>query len=127
MFNRVLIIMFAVLFVSQTIAATFDSHSAHQATDVSQNLSHRSLDESHKSHPEGALTAVNQQVKSDSNSTDQNQFDCHHCCHCHAPSGVYIASNVESSLLHKGNDDILAGKTALLSLWISPEHRPPIA
>lgn len=116
--------MFALLFASQTVAAAFDSHSTHQENDTNQSLSHRTLDESHNSHQEGTLTSAHFEV---SNDAEENQFDCHHCCHCHAPSGVYIACNVESSLLHKGNDNILADKTALLSLWISPEHRPPIA
>ena len=123
MFNRLLIIMFAVMFASQTIAAAFDSHGAHQEVDATQNLSHRNLDESHKLHQEGTLIIANSDVDE---SPEQNQFDCHHCCHCHAPSGVYIASNDDSTLLRKDNSSVLTTKTALLSLWISPEHRPPI-
>lgn len=127
MFNRVLVILFAVLFASQTIAAAFDFHSAHQERDTNQTLTHRTIDESHKSHQEGALTAAHIELASDAENTDQNPLDCHHCCHCHAPPGVYIACNIASSLLYKDNDNISAGKAALLSLWISPEHRPPIA
>jgi hypothetical protein len=114
--------MFALLFASQTIAAAFDSHSTHQESDTKQNLSHRTIDESHKSHQEGAFAVTDH----DADNTEQDQFDCHHCCHCHAPSGVYIACNDESSLLYKGNNNVLFGNIALLSLWISPEHRPPI-
>jgi hypothetical protein len=114
--------MFALLFASQTIAAAFDFHSAHQENDSQQSLSHRTIDESHKSHQEGTLAVTGTDV----DSAEQSQFDCHHCCHCHAPSGVYITCNDESSLLYKGNDNVFFGKTALFSLWISPEHRPPI-
>lgn len=114
------------MFASQTIAAAFDFHRTHQESDTNQSLSHRTLDESHKSHQEDTLIAAHTELASDAEN-EENQFDCHHCCHCHAPSGVYIACNLKSSLLHKGNDSILAGKAALLSLWISPEHRPPIA
>jgi hypothetical protein len=110
------------MFASQTIATAFDSHSTHQEDNVKQSLSHRTIDESHKSHQEGALTVSN----NDADNTEKNQFDCHHCCHCHAPSGVYIACNDKSNLLHKGNDNVLLGKVTLISLWISPEHRPPI-
>lgn len=126
MFNRVLVIMFAVLFASQTVAAAFDFHNAHQERDTNQILTHRTIDESHKLHQEGTLTAANIELAGDAENIDQNPLDCHHCCHCHAPSGVYIACNIPSSLLYKYSDNILAGKVALLSLWISPEHRPPI-
>lgn len=122
MFNRLLIIMFALLFASQTIATAFDSHSSHQEIDSSQNVSHRSLDPSHQSHQEGALIATNNAA----DNSAKDPFDCHHCCHCHAPTGVYIASYEASSVIHKSNDNILSRKTALLSLWITPEHRPPI-
>ena len=116
--------MLLLLFASQTIAAAFDAHSLHQKTNSKQILSHRSLDASHKSHPEGTLnTAYNQtSVVNDG----QEKFDCHHCCHCHALSGVYIACSEASSQLYKGNDNVIAGKTALFSFLISPEHRPPI-
>ena len=114
--------MFALLFAGQTIAAAFDSHSSHQETDGSQNISHLSLDPSHQSHQEGALTATNNV----NDNVEQNPFDCHHCCHCHAPTGIYIASYEATSVIHKTNDDILTRKSALLSLWITPEQRPPI-
>ncbi len=127
MFNRVLVIMFAVLFASQTIAAAFDFHSAHQERDSNQTLTHRTIDESHKSHQEGALTVAQIELVSDAENTEQNPLDCHHCCHCHAPSVVYIACNSASNLLSKGHDSLPARKTALLSLWLAPEHRPPIA
>jgi hypothetical protein len=107
--------MFALLFAGQTIASAFDLHSSHQNTDSTQNLSHRNLDESHKSHQEGTLA-----------STLNNPFDCHHCCHCHAPTVVYITCNISTSFTHKSNDNILTRKVALVSLWITPEHRPPI-
>tara|TARA_R110000787_G_scaffold266443_1_gene372534 strand:+ start:323 stop:667 length:345 start_codon:yes stop_codon:yes gene_type:complete len=113
--------MFALLFASQTITAAFDSHSAHQEVDARQNLSHRNLDDSHKTHQEGALVATYE-----TESSTQTQFDCHHCCHCHAPSGVYISANEKSNLVYKGNENVLAVKVELLSLWIAPEHRPPI-
>jgi hypothetical protein len=122
-FNRLLIIMFALFFAGQTITAAFDSHLSHQETDGSQNISHRSLDSSHQSHQEGALIATNNNA---ADNDEQDPFDCHHCCHCHAPTGVYIANDAASSLIHKSNDNILTRKTALLSLWITPEHRPPI-
>jgi hypothetical protein len=121
-FNRLLIIIFALLFAGQTIAAAFDSHRSHQEIDGSQYISHRSLDSSHQSHQEGALTATNNAA----DNAEQDPFDCHHCCHCHAPTGVYIASDAASSVIHKTNDNILTRKIALLSFWITPEHRPPI-
>jgi hypothetical protein len=117
-FNRLLIIIFALLFAGQTIAAAFDSHRSHQEIDGSQNISHRSLDSSHQSHQEGALAATD--------NAEQDPFDCHHCCHCHAPTGVYIASDAAPSVIHKTNDNILTRKIALLLFWITPEHRPPI-
>ena len=122
MFNRLLIIMFALLFAGQTIASAFDLHSSHQNTDSTQNLSHRNLDESHKSHQEGTLASS----LNNADAGEQDPFDCHHCCHCHAPSVVYIICNISTSFTHKSNDNILTRKVALVSLWITPEHRPPI-
>lgn len=122
MFNRLLILMFALLFVGQTISAAFDSHSGHQEINAAQSLSHRNLDKSHNAHQDGAL-AVASNVADNS---EQDKFDCHHCCHCHAPSVAYITGNAKPSLLLKSNDNILASKSALLSLWITPEQRPPI-
>jgi len=114
--------MFALLFASQTITAAFDSHGAHQAIDARQNLFHRNLDESHNTHQEGALAAANNLA----DKGEQDKFDCHHCCHCHTPSGAYIAGNEKSNLISKSHDNLLTLKVALLSLWITPEHRPPI-
>lgn len=122
MFNRLLMLMFALLFASQTIAAAFDSHSSHQKVNAAQSLSHLNLDESHKSHQEGALVAAENNVDGE----QQEKFDCHHCCHCHAPTGVYIGSSILANLIHKSTNDVLTAKTALLSLWLTPAHRPPI-
>jgi hypothetical protein len=116
--------MFALLFAGQTIAAAFDSHRSHQEIDGSQNISHRSLDSSHQSHQSHQEGAATNNAAADN--AEQDPFDCHHCCHCHTPTGVYIASDSASSVIHKTNDNILTRKISLLSFWITPEHRPPI-
>lgn len=125
-FNHILIAMWALLFVSQTMAAAFDVHSIHQETNATQMLSHRNLDTSHKSHAEGTLKTLSDQASFTANN-EQSQFDCHHCCHCHAPSVVFILCTEESSPLYQNNKNIILGKVALFSFLLAPEHRPPIS
>ena len=126
MFNRILIIMWALLFVSQTMATAFDTHSIHQESNTKQQLSHRSLDVSHKLHPEGSLITSSDEASAVSHD-GQDKFDCHHCCHCHAPSGVYILCTEESSALYKSNNSVMAGKTALFSFLLASDHRPAVS
>lgn len=114
--------MFALFLVGQTISAAFDSRSGHQEINAAQSLSHRSLDKSHNGYQDGALAIASNVAEN----SEQDKFDCHHCCHCHARSVVYIAGNAKPSSLLKSNDNILASKSALLLLWITPEQRPPI-
>ncbi|MEH6548384.1 MAG: hypothetical protein V7744_00250 [Pseudomonadales bacterium] len=123
MFARAVVVMLAVLFASQTIAAAFDSHSSHQKPDTNRSLSHLDLDESHHSHVEGSLASSD---AADENG-QQDAFDCHHCCHCHTPTGAYIIGSEDSPKLRENNTRPIMKNTSLFSLRITPKHRPPIS
>lgn len=114
--------MLTLLFVSQTIASAFDSHSEHQEIESGLASIHKTLDDSHKSHDEGEFSQ-----KTVDNDQQQSDFDCHHCCHCHTPSNIGIADNETTKTLHNELTAISGIDTSLLTLWLTPEHRPPIS
>jgi len=102
--------MFVMLFASQTIAAVYDAHAPHQSSS-----SHNSNIE-HTNHQEVTVSL-----------DDSAPTDCHHCCHCHAPSSVAVLSTESESSLTFYTEKLLVSNFSADSTSISPEHRPPIA
>ena len=115
--KKCILLVIVLLFAGQTVAAAFDAHKAHQ-----QNMTHHTLDENHQTHPEPtfSLVSINE------GSSDSYQADCHHCCHCHSPSSVYILTNLPSLLANYQSLALLSVTSLLPSQLIAPEHRPPI-
>lgn len=104
--------MLVLLFAGQTVAATFDAHTAHQ-----QTTEHSAFDKSHQSHQE-------QKISLD-NPVENYQFDCHHCCHCHAPASVYILSSLNNHDFSANSLKPSVVMQTMMSLLLTPEHRPP--
>ncbi|NRA84467.1 MAG: hypothetical protein HRU22_12075 [Gammaproteobacteria bacterium] len=115
MLKKSILFVLVLLFASQTIAAAFDGHKIHQSTNQ-----HRSLDQEHQAHPEPIISL------SDIINDVQSPPDCHHCCHCHAPSSVYILTTLSSSLLNIGSSTLPSHVPSQRSILLTPEHRPPI-
>ena len=115
MLRKIILFVLVLLFASQTIAAAFDAHKIHQSTN-----SHLSFDQTHQAHQEQTMSV------SDLMNDAQVQPDCHHCCHCHAPSSVYILTTFNATLLNIESSTIESVNTALRTVLITPEHRPPI-
>jgi hypothetical protein len=70
-----------ILIATQSVWSMADTHSGHQS-----GVEHLEFEHSHKdSHNEN--TAVNQ-----GSSSQQTDFDCHHCCHCHGAHSSFITS-----------------------------------
>ena len=104
-----MLIIFVILFAGQTVATVFDFHAPHQI-----NSSHNSNIE-HTNHQEQSVSV-----------SDSTSMDCHHCCHCHAPSSVAVLSTTDESLLASYTEKQSICNFSADSTSISPEHRPPI-
>ena len=110
---RILMCVFAVLFMGQTIAATADEHSIHQEQET-----HLSFDANHQKHAHQAALDVE---------NNQEPLNCHDCGHCHTPANIYLFTSVTKFNLRKNSHDDKFTYLAVASYLISPEHRPPIA
>ncbi|WP_440876187.1 hypothetical protein [Thalassotalea sp. PLHSN55] len=106
--------LFTLLFVGQTIAATFDEHRVHQELET-----HASLANDHQHQQQSA------QIKKQ-HDTSQESFNCHECGHCHTPTNVFTLASASHVNLTKNSTDSRLSPLFLASVYLSPDHRPPI-
>lgn len=111
MINRRLPTLFLLLLLSltvQSVSAAYDNHSGHQTTGE-----HLKFEHAHEGEAASAAAVP--------------AFDCHHCCHCHSSSSLYLLPEIS---------DIQATPIQLAAFFQSAQHaapflanllRPPIA
>jgi hypothetical protein len=105
--------MLVALIVLQSIAAIADAHQLHQT-----GSEHLEFDHGHDSTP----VKKEQLAQKDPSA----QFDCHHCCHCHGMSHLFLESSSCNIDIVQLGQDISEHRFAYFSYLISPDIRPPI-
>lgn len=110
--------MLVALIALQSVVAIADAHQPHQA-----GVEHLEFN-----HDDDKNTVDNSQhLKKVASSPSIDQYDCHHCCHCHGVVHFFLATpslGFDASLLVQE----LTGYWAQYpSILISPDLRPPIA
>jgi len=106
------------LIAFQSVVAMADAHQSHQS-----GSDHVEFKHDHKSGSDvSASDTENSQA-----SGPVGQFDCHHCCHCHGMSPVFLAAHSIGMTLPWSNNSVNDYFVEYHSLSISPGFRPPIA
>lgn len=111
-------LILALLIAFQSVVAMADAHQSHQSGSDHVEFEH--------DHDGGSDVSVND-AEEEQASELVGQFDCHHCCHCHGMSPVFLAAHSFGLALPWSNR---AGSDYFVeypSLSISPGLRPPIA
>ncbi len=115
MFKLLSIYLLVVLVALQSFAAFADDHTIHQ-----QGSEHLSFNSNEHQHIKDSASVVLKNIQ-----FDQEQFDCHHCCHCHGSTHLYIATDNKMAI--DRNIQFSLGKnTHYSSTGRAPDLRPPI-
>lgn len=119
--RRYLICFLAILIALQSVVAVADVHKFHQS-----GAQHLSFEHEHQGDAQASLADMD---KSPAESKDRAiyQPDCHHCCHCHGSSHIFLISrqDVSASLYQRGA--ISDYRSRYHSHIGFPENPPPIA
>lgn len=91
MLKRALTYLALILVVLQSGVSLADAHQLHQS-----GAEHLSFDESHQHLND---TDPEEQHNHDLDTSSSQQWDCHHCCHCHGHSSPAILISAEHILL----------------------------
>ncbi|MFL0799429.1 MAG: hypothetical protein K6L76_02270 [Agarilytica sp.] len=116
MSKRFLTYFILALVVFQSAVGIADAHQSHQS-----GTEHLSFDDHEHSHEgfEADHTLID--------GVDDQERDCHHCCHCHGHSGPAILIKPTSLALQKSSTCLSFYLENTPSEIINPLLRPPIA
>ena len=115
------------LIALQSVAAIADAHQLHQAGSEHLTFEHpHDANTQNQPAPEQDEHDFRQQQLESLTDNSSSQYDCHHCCHCHGSSQIFIdPSNATLMPLSLGNCSA-ALNISYLSNLLSPDLRPPI-
>jgi hypothetical protein len=111
-------LILTVVVVFQSVVAMADAHQSHQSGSDHVEFEHE--------HRAGSDRPVNN-LEETTSAVSPVQFDCHHCCHCHGMSSVFLAAHSFGLPLSWSNQTVKYRSVEYLSLSPSPGLRPPIA
>ena len=117
MIQRWILILVVALIALQSVTAIIDSHQLHQS-----GQEHLSFEHEHPSDPIGQfvseeLLALN---------VDSSLYDCHHSCHCHGASNLFVSGGNSGFILSAENEKSFEYQLNLPSITLLPAYRPPI-
>ena len=107
------------LIAVQSVTSVWDSHQFHQSGTEHLTFEH-SHEQSNNSSPDKLDVISNQQ-------TDLNNFDCHHCCHCHGVAQIYLPNVNGNILFSNTRDKKFFYRNTYLSIAPSQDNPPPIS
>ncbi|MAM87201.1 MAG: hypothetical protein CME36_07820 [unclassified Hahellaceae] len=109
----------AALIALQSVLAIADVHKAHQS-----GANHLKFEHEHKVNNQPQLAdAVSQNLEIGAVS----QLDCHHCCHCHGSSPMFLADEQLTSDLVYLRGELLEYRVDYRSHIAFHDNPPPIA
>ncbi|WP_142940901.1 hypothetical protein [Aliikangiella marina] len=117
MIKRLLLIVMIALIALQSVNASIDTHQLHQTGQEHLSFEH--------DHEIGSIALSDDDLKSPEN-FENSPFDCHHCCHCHGTSNLYLAGLASETILSFRSDLIFEYQLNLPSIFLFPALRPPI-
>jgi len=117
MIKRWTLFLLTALIALQSVSAVIDSHQLHQSGEE-----HLSFEHDHDKPTTDQIPDSKPMIKSLENSP----YDCHHCCHCHGTSTLYVSGfncNFQLVVYEKKTFEYLLN---LPSTILFPAFRPPI-
>ncbi len=117
MIKRWILIFVTVLIALQSVGAVIDSHQLHQS-----GQEHLSFEHDHEKELVDKISDSETKVKS----VDNSPYDCHHCCHCHGASNLYVSAFHSHFLLVSHQKKTFDYLLNLPSIILNPAFRPPI-
>jgi hypothetical protein len=119
--RRYLTCLLAVLIAVQSVAAMADAHQFHQA-----ETEHLTFNHEHDSTAAHSATKILMKATNVADPASTFSQDCHHCCHCHGMTHLYLGGNpdnLEPTTLGKESSDYLFTYHSYAG---SPDNPPPI-
>jgi len=117
MTKRWILLLLTALIALQSVGAVIDSHQLHQS-----GQEHLSFEHDHENIKDNKVSDAKVEVKSVENSP----YDCHHCCHCHGTSNLYVSAFFSSFSLVFHQKKTFEYLLNLPSIFLFPALRPPI-
>ena len=120
MLYKALAYIMILLIAVQSVVAVVDSHQLHQSGSEHLSFEHSHDQAGNKSTPDKSrIQALQQSVL--------NNFDCHHCCHCHGVAQLFLPTVNDNSLLAHLGKEVVGYLNIYLSFRGSPDNPPPIS
>ena len=116
-----LTLLLAALIALQSVAAMADAHRFHQS-----GTEHLNFDHEHDSAPADSAKKTSMEATKAADPASSVLQDCHHCCHCHGMTCLYLGGqpdNLELTTLGKGSSDY---RFIYHSFAGAPDNPPPI-
>ncbi|OUS00599.1 hypothetical protein A9Q81_10465 [Gammaproteobacteria bacterium 42_54_T18] len=114
MIQKVLTYLLVTMIAMQSFVAIADVHQPHQSGEQHLEFEH--------AHGDSAELNVSSEPLE---STSLDEYDCHHCCHCHGVNYLKTAGNGDDVFPYKQHL-FLTASVDYLSYTPSPDIRPPI-
>ena len=118
MFQKWLSLLLTVMIVLQSVSAVADVHQFHQT-----DSQHHEFEHEHPVKPDTQeLYVENSEV-----SSSTLEHDCHHCCHCHSTSNIYLVFGKDALTLSAVSQQLPDYSSSPVFFSLKPSLRPPIA
>jgi len=112
-------IILTALIALQSVNASIDTHQLHQSGQEHLSFEH---DHDHDS----SLKALSTDTLKNAKNIEKSPFDCHHCCHCHGTSNLYLSGLSSAIMLDFQSNLSFEYDLNLPSIVLFPALRPPI-
>ena len=119
MIKRWISCLLIALIACQSVMAMADIHQSHQS-----GVEHLEFD--HDDNPDVTRNNLTADDLSPVNSTTGSAYDCHHCCHSHTMSHLFLSSNDDYLQNIASKQSPPSYQLAYLSNIQRPNFRPPI-
>ena len=119
MIRRWLSYLLIVLIAMQSVVAIADEHKSHQ-----EGIQHLEF-----VHEFDSARTIDDELDQNGGASLPDQYDSHHCCHCHVSGMSLLATSADANGLDVGIsvDHLLMRPPFYRSNSASPDIRPPIA
>lgn len=125
MIQKALTYLLVTMIAMQSFVAIADVHQPHQSGEQHLEFNHDHPDSDQNIGESDGFEVVKNVSLESFSSSSLDEYDCHHCCHCHGVSYLKAVSNGNDVFPYK-QQPILSTPTGYLSYTHSPDIRPPI-
>jgi hypothetical protein len=110
--------MLVALIAMQSVVAIADAHQSHQKGTEHLEFEHE--------HEHDSVHAIDHASVIENSAPSPNQYDCHHCCHCHGMSFFAVPASANGLDVGSFDDHLVMLPLFYHFHLVSPDIRPPI-